>query len=139
MNDTADEPSKPTSAGPKYQKISDKCLRRILADHKQWLAAEDKAGHVQADLSFADLRGRDLHGANLRKSILISANFERLAVTEDGKPGQERSADVTDADFRDADLSNAQLSTVTGLRAEMLAGAVLTNAKLPKTSKNSTG
>ena len=59
------------------------------------------------------------------------ANFERLAVTEDGEPGQERSADLTDADFRDADLSNAQLSTVTGLRAEMLAGAVLTNAKLP--------
>jgi hypothetical protein len=40
-------------------------------------------------------------------------------------------ASLTDADFRDADLSNAQLSTVTGLRAEMLAGAVLTNAKLP--------
>ena len=29
-------------------------------------------------------------------------------------------------------LSNAQLSTVTGLRAEMLAGAALTNAKLPE-------
>ena len=53
-------------------------------------------------------------------------------VTEDGEPGQDlAAADLTDADFRDADLSNAQLSTVTGLRAEMLAGAVLTNAKLP--------
>jgi uncharacterized protein YjbI with pentapeptide repeats len=84
-----------------------------------------------ANLTEAQLQGAYLKEANLREATLISANFERLAVTDDGEPGQERSADLTNTDFRDADLSNAQLSTVTGLRAEMLAGAVLTNAKLP--------
>jgi uncharacterized protein YjbI with pentapeptide repeats len=215
MNDAADEPSKPTSAEPEFRKVSDEELKRILADHKRWVEAEDKTGldHLRADLSLTDLRGQGafligaqlqaarlmgtqlqgiyfilaqlqranltraqlqraslwqiplqgatlstaqlqeanltgahlqraklngaqlqgayLTGAHLREAILINANFERLSVTEGEKPGQERSADLTDADFRDADLSNAQLSTVTGLRAEMLGGAVLTNAKLP--------
>jgi uncharacterized protein YjbI with pentapeptide repeats len=85
-----------------------------------------------AKLNGAQLQGAYLTRAHFREAILINANLERLAVTEDGEPGQQRSADLTDADFRDADLSNAQLSTVNGLRAEMLAGAVLTNAKLPE-------
>jgi uncharacterized protein YjbI with pentapeptide repeats len=84
-----------------------------------------------AILMDAQLQGAWLNRADLREALLISANFERLAVTEDGEPGQGPSADLTDANFRSANLSNAQLSTVTGLRAEMLAGAVLTNAKLP--------
>jgi uncharacterized protein YjbI with pentapeptide repeats len=291
MNDAVDEPSKPTSAEPPFREISDEDLQRILADHKKWLAAEDKAGldHLRANLSGADLRGQDailrasllqeailegaqlqaadlaeaqlqranlsraqlqganlaqaqlegailnladlrraqlqrailtqaqlqwaqlteaqlqgaelimaqlqkaflnaaelqgaflpdaqlqnaylpgaqlqgavlsqaqlqgatlinaqlqdahlpgaqlqgasLNGAVLREASLTSANFEQLVINKGGEPGQERSADVTDADFRDADLSNAQLSTVIGLRAEKLAGAVLTNAKLPE-------
>jgi uncharacterized protein YjbI with pentapeptide repeats len=195
MNDAADEPSKPTSAEPEFREISDEELERILADHKKWLAAEDKTGlgHLRANLSLADLRGRDLRKAalrggeldlaNLQKADLIgaqlqeaslimaqlqgaklgdaqlqgaclieaqlqgarlhkaqfqgaflnNANFERLVVTEDGEPGHDLpAADLTDADFRDADLTNAQLSTVTGLRAEKLAGAVLTKTKLPE-------
>jgi uncharacterized protein YjbI with pentapeptide repeats len=86
-----------------------------------------------ARLSNAQLQGANLYKAHLRQADLTGANFERLAVTEDGEPGQELpAADLTDANFRDADLSNAELSTVTGLRAEMLVGAVLTNAKLPE-------
>jgi uncharacterized protein YjbI with pentapeptide repeats len=85
-----------------------------------------------ARLNHAQLQGASLYKAHLHGALLTDTNFERLAVTKDGEPGGERSADLTDADFRDADLSNAQLSTVNGLRAEMLAGAVLINAKLPE-------
>jgi uncharacterized protein YjbI with pentapeptide repeats len=92
---------------------------------------------INAKLEYAYLPGAQLQGAVLNdadfcEASLIGANFERLAINKGGEPGQERSADLTDANFRDADLSNAQLKTVTGLRAEMLAGAVLTNAKLPE-------
>jgi uncharacterized protein YjbI with pentapeptide repeats len=95
----------------------------------------------RADLGKAHLQGANLREAQLQGAVLVQAQLqgaflnhailERLAIKQDGEPGLERSADLTDANFRDADLSNAQLSTVTGLRAEMLAGAVLTNAKLP--------
>jgi uncharacterized protein YjbI with pentapeptide repeats len=81
----------------------------------------------------AQLQGVLLIGAHLRGADLADAKFEGREIKEDGEPGRDlAAANLTDADFRDADLSNAQLSTVTGLRAEMLAGAVLTNAKLPE-------
>ena len=81
MNDAADEPSKPTSAEPELRTVSDEELQRILADHKKWLEAEDKTGldHLRADLSRADLRGRDptseaqLQGANLNEAQLQRA------------------------------------------------------------------
>jgi uncharacterized protein YjbI with pentapeptide repeats len=79
----------------------------------------------------AQLQGAGLRGANFCEADLRGASFERLEVKKDGKAGQERSADLANADFHDADLSDAQLKTVNGLRGEMLAGAVLTNAKLP--------
>jgi uncharacterized protein YjbI with pentapeptide repeats len=221
MNDVADDPSKPTSAEPEFREISDEELRRILEDHKKWVAAEDKTGldHLRADLSWADLRGHaailkvtqleqanlrgvklqnadlasahlqgaQLHEAELQGTHLIGAQLQRAILMNAQLHGAELQAadltsaqiqganlggaqlqgaklyetqlrgaylegaileggtaivsalgrmevlpaNVTDADFRDVDLSNAQLSTVTGLRAEMLAGAVLTNAKLP--------
>jgi uncharacterized protein YjbI with pentapeptide repeats len=84
-----------------------------------------------ANLDGAKLQGTLLSGANFREAVLRDANFEQLAVSNDGEPRQDCSADLTDADFCNADLSNAQLKTVAGLRAEMLARAVLTNAKLP--------
>ena len=43
MNDAADEPSEPTSAELELRTVSDRKLKRILADHKKWLAAEDKS------------------------------------------------------------------------------------------------
>jgi hypothetical protein len=92
-----------------------------------------KAQLQEAQLYIAQLQGVNLGGAQLQGATLTDANFDRLSVTEDGEPGQDLpSADLTDADFREAGLSNAQLKTVSGLRAEMLAGAVLTNAKLPE-------
>jgi uncharacterized protein YjbI with pentapeptide repeats len=107
-----------------------------LEDAELLYATLQGANLDEAQLQGASLINADFHGAYLRSAILGpgSAKAElqkRGASLATGGTGQERSADLTDADFRDADLSNAQLSTVTGLRAEMLAGAVLTNAKLP--------
>ena len=73
MNDAADEPSKPTSAEPEFRKVSDEELRahpgRITRNGWQ---AKDKTGldHLRADLSRADLRGRDHPaGANLQNAM----------------------------------------------------------------------
>jgi hypothetical protein len=93
----------------------------------------------KASLESAKLHGTNLTRAHLRGADATGANFDQMAITKDGELVQgdlpaahlTPAATLTDADFRDADLSNARLSTVTGLRAEMLAGAVLTNAKLP--------
>ena len=53
-------------------------------------------------------------------------------MTEDGKPEQQDLPGAhLSADFRDAILSNAQLASATALRSEQLAGAVLTDARLP--------
>jgi uncharacterized protein YjbI with pentapeptide repeats len=93
----------------------------------------NKAQLQDANLREAQLQGAFLIKAQLRGAYLNGAILEGQAIKEDGEPGWDLpAADVTDTDFHDADLSNAQLSTVTGLRAERLAGAVLTNAKLPK-------
>ena len=87
----------------------------------------------EALLDGAQLRGAYLRGAQLQGASLAGANFERHEVTENGEPGQQDlpGANLTGANFRDADLSNAQLTTATGLRSEKLAGAVLTDARLP--------
>ena len=53
---------------------------RILADHKKWLAAEDKTGldHLRADLSRADLRGQEaiLKEPNCRRPTSARPNCE---------------------------------------------------------------
>jgi uncharacterized protein YjbI with pentapeptide repeats len=97
----------------------------------------ERAYLVKAQLQGASLReakllGAFLNEADLREADLTGAKFDRPAKKEDGQPAQQRPADLTDANFRDTYLCDAQLSTVVGLRAEMLAGAVLTNAKLPE-------
>jgi uncharacterized protein YjbI with pentapeptide repeats len=87
-------------------------------------------------LGQAQLQGAKLVWTDFREASLGNANLEQLIIKNDGEPGQERSTDLIYADFRDADLTDAHLATVTGLRAEMLAGAVLTNAKLPEYIKS---
>ena len=72
------------------------------------------------DLKSAYLKQANLQGANLRQ-----ANF--VADEDSGLSG----ADLTHAIFRNADLSDAKLSEVTGLLADKLAGADLSNTKLP--------
>ncbi len=83
----------------------------------------------EADLFDANLKGARLFGANLKGANLTRTNFEGQEATEDGEALE--AADLTGANFRDADLSDARLSGVTGLLADKLAGANLSNAKLP--------
>ena len=119
MNDAADEPSKPTSAEPEFREISDEELRRILADHKKWVEAEDKTGldHLRADLSWADLRGADLCGpampglAHLQGAYLIRAQLQE--------------AFLMDAQLQGANLSGAQLQGARPLRGSPTAGGQL--------------
>src|SRR4051794_30580940 len=96
-------------------------LACILEAHGRWVASNGKEGKP-ASLVAAQGQGADLNSANLQGAKLINAQLQGADL---------RYADLTDASFRDADLSNTQLATVTGLRAESLAGTILTNAKLP--------
>jgi uncharacterized protein YjbI with pentapeptide repeats len=113
-------------------------LQNAILTNAQLQGAELQAADLtSSQLQGANLRGAQLQGANLYKAQLRGAYVEG-AMLEAGTAiisalgrMEVLPANVTDADFRDADLSNAQLSAATGLRAEMLAGAVLTNAKLP--------
>jgi uncharacterized protein YjbI with pentapeptide repeats len=55
----------------------------------------------------------------------------QIADEERSSEPKVRAADLTDADLQEAHLRDARLATVTGLRADRLRGADLTNAKLP--------
>ncbi len=86
-----------------------------------------------AKLRGAKLRGANLSNANFQGANLTGATFERRILTEDGEPGTDLpAANLTNADLQNADLSDAKLSGVTGLLADKLAGADLSNAKLPE-------
>ncbi len=86
-----------------------------------------------AKLAFAELQGAVLADVNFREAFLRNTTFERLIATEGGLPTKDlEAANLSGADFRDADLSDANLSDVTGLLADKLAGANLSNAKLPE-------
>ena len=93
-----------------------------------------------ADLSGAELQGADLRGANLTGAILRKAVFEgeierETSGEESGNQKPEMkflAADLTDADLRNADLRDAKLSRVFGLLPGKLAGANLSNAKVPE-------
>ena len=96
---------------PRFRKISDEELRRILAEHKKWVATAGAGIEGQrADLSNTDLSGRDLHGANLTEADL-------------------HGADLTKADLHGANLTEADLHGAILWRAD-LHGANLTEADL---------
>ena len=85
-----------------------------------------------ATLFQAKLQGAKLQGATLQGAELSNAIFEAPIEIEKGTPTDEwAAADLTGADLRHSDLSDAQLFRVTGLLADRLAGANLSNAKLP--------
>jgi uncharacterized protein YjbI with pentapeptide repeats len=127
MNDAADDPSKPTSAEIEFREISDEELRRILADHKKWVAADDKTGldHLRADLSWADLRG---HAAILKVTQLEGAVLD-LARLE--------GVDLIGARLQAAELFGSRLQTAklgeAQLQGAWLRGAQLQGARLYKT------
>jgi uncharacterized protein YjbI with pentapeptide repeats len=109
MNDTADEPSKPSSAEPEFRKISEEKLQRILADHKKWVEAKDKTGldHLRANLSLADLRGHDaiLSGARLQGAVLDLARLEGVDLIG----ARLQAAELFGTRLQGAKLSEAQL------------------------------
>ncbi len=84
-----------------------------------------------ASLGRADLQGARLVNANLQGAYLVGATFEGRKGVEKGEFTIE-GADLAGADLGDADLSDAKLSAVTGLLPDKLAGACLSNAKLPE-------
>ena len=86
-----------------------------------------------ANLFRANLQGANLFRANLQGAYLRSTTFDRLIATAGAEPTTDlEAADLSHADLRDADLSDARLSNVIGLLADKLAGANLSNAKLPE-------
>ncbi len=91
-----------------------------------------------ADLTLANLQGADLTDANLRNANLTHANLRDANLSHAKLQGADlREADLQETDLRDANLQNtnlsdAKLSDVTGLFADKLAGANLSNAKLPE-------
>lgn len=115
-----------------------------------------------ASLGYADLTRAVLYNATLGDAKLLSADFREANLeaanfesSEDGsdsstaagdddgedagqasKPKIIAAADVSDASFRNANLKDARLGDVTGLNAEALAGADLTNTRLPEAVKS---
>ncbi len=85
-----------------------------------------------ADFRNAKLHGASLLGANLQGVHLQGASLEQRPLNEAGWAGEDLpGADLTHANLRNAHLNDAQLSTAIGLQEGQLAGANLSNAKLP--------
>ncbi|WP_158044262.1 pentapeptide repeat-containing protein [Skermanella pratensis] len=114
----------------------------VLSEAK--LAGADLRGAI---LARADLGGADLTGADLRNADLSRANLETPAVSVrrigEGGRGGSKSPDrplgsrdpeptcLTGAKLQGAQLCDAKLADVCGLLSGSLAGADLSNAKLP--------
>ena len=106
--------------------INDKELSEILADHKTWLS--EPAGEEtkpRADLSYANLSGADLRGANLSYANLSGADLRGANLSYANLIG----ADLGDANLRDANLSSANLIDA-NLSSANLSGANLSSADL---------
>ena len=94
-----------------------------LQDANLQSAALPAANLQGANLQNADLRGTNLRSADLQDADLGNVNLQGTII---------QSANLKGAKLREADLTGVDLSNLQGaLRAEQLAGADLTGAKLP--------
>ncbi len=59
VNKQADEAQPSAPEQPKYRKVSEEELKRILADHQRWLETKGVDG-IQANLVAANLQGANL-------------------------------------------------------------------------------
>ena len=111
------------------QKLGSTCLQGTDFSLASLKGAEfEKADLRGSNFSDADLQGADFQGANLTKAKLCGADLRRAKFANDhGQHG----AFLKDANLRDADLHDADLRGTKDLFAEQLAGANVTNAKLP--------
>jgi uncharacterized protein YjbI with pentapeptide repeats len=99
-------------------------LRKGVVDWNKW---RDENQDVAPDFSGANLSAADLSAANL-----AGATFESVPPDpEDSESESISAASLSGAKLHNADLSDARLSDVIGLQAGQLAGANLSNAKLP--------
>ncbi len=110
---------------------------------RSWLWNADLQG---ATFFEADFRGARLKTTNCRQTDFAGSSFEgEVEIKKSDKEGNEfvtlefASADFTGADLREARLDDAILSKVTGLQSWQLAGASLSNAKLPSQFSQWTG
>jgi uncharacterized protein YjbI with pentapeptide repeats len=87
-----------------------------------------KANLQGANLNQANLRGVDLSGANLQEAYLREAKLE-VAVL---KNADMKKASLTETRLQGADLQHADLADTLDLQAGQLAGANVSNARLPK-------
>ena len=81
----------------------------------------------QAELRVASFRQADMVGASLKRADLTGADLSEAQLEN----AVFADANLLGATFRDSMLINADLAEATGLQAQQLAGANLTNAKLP--------
>lgn len=103
-------------------------LKTILNKHKAWLYG--RADGERADLSFADLRGANLCGADLREVDLSFANLcEADLCGADLSRANLSGANLCEANLRKADLCGADLSFAKLYEAD-LCGADLCGANL---------
>lgn len=106
-----------------WEKISQNELDEVIGSHE--LFAAGRMGGTRAmlkfhDMSYLDLRNRDLRGADFTGALLCHAEMEAALLSE---------ANLFGADLRAAKLAWADLSK-TDLRAACLAGADLNRANL---------
>jgi len=88
------------------------------------------ANFEASNLGGAGFIGSILTSSNFRGANLSRCNFEGIVNPED-ESNEFESADLTDTDLRETLLDDAVLSEVNGLQSRQLAGASLSNAKLP--------
>ena len=121
-NELPDEAKSSAPEQPKYREVSEEELKRILADHREWLDTrfEKDVRGKRADLSRADLQGANLERANLQGANLKRANLQGANLTV---------ANLERADLRDANLERAILFGANLQRAS-LSGANLQGAGL---------
>jgi uncharacterized protein YjbI with pentapeptide repeats len=109
-------------------------LQEILDSHRLWLQSKKKQG-AKADLSNrridalvnADLREADLHSANLSGTNLRDTKLERANLSQ----ANFSKANLHGTSFREANLHGADLTDTTGLLPRQLAGADVSDARLP--------
>jgi len=118
--------------------VSNDELNTILEEHRKWLHSGGGRQGKRADLGQTNLQGIDLQGADLRRALFQGSNLEGANLRAGKLQGAQlasanlASVDLSGAELSGADLSNTDLEDVKGLSANQLAGANLTNAKLPE-------
>ena len=117
-------------------KITQEKLNSIIASHGKWLRDEEDA--ERADFRYANLRGTELSGADLRCANLNDADLRGANLSSASLRyanlicADLRGANFNDADLRGADLNDADLRGA-NFRGADLSGADLSSASLNKT------